>query len=178
MASELRVDKIVPTDGVAANGSGGLVQTRFSQFRTTSSASTTSQTFIDSGLQCSITPKFATSKILITVDAFYWFQSATETDYCVTTIYRDSTNLADGDLGGNATQTSGSSSQNSMHWYAAQNPIATYNHGFSFSFLDQTHNSTSELTYKLYMRCNNSGSQLWYSWDGQIKHMRLQEFSA
>ena len=59
MASELRVDKIIPTDGVAANGSGGLVQTKFTQFRTASSASTTSQSFIDSGLQCSITPKFA-----------------------------------------------------------------------------------------------------------------------
>ena len=29
MSSELRVDKIIPVDGVAANGSGGLVQTRF-----------------------------------------------------------------------------------------------------------------------------------------------------
>ncbi len=178
MASELRVDKIIPTDGVAANGSGGLVQTKFTQFRTTSSASTTSQSFIDSGLQCSITPKFATSKILITVNAFYWFQDANESDYCVATIYRGSTNLADGDLGSNATQTSGNSSQNSMQWYPAQSPIATYNNGFSFDFLDQTHNSTSELTYKLYMRCNTSGSQLWYGWVGQIKHMRLQEFSA
>ena len=178
MSSELRVDKIVPTDGVPANGSGGLVQTRFTQFRPPSSQNTTSQTFIDSGLQCSITPKFATSKILITVDAYYWFQDTNESDYCVTTIYRDSTNLADGTLGGNATQTSGNSTVNSMHWYAAQSPIANYNQGFSFSFLDQTHNSTSELTYKLYMRCNTSGSQLWYSWVGQIKHMRLQEFSA
>ena len=178
MASELRVDKIIPVDGVAANGSGGLVQTRFTQFRPPSAASTTSTSFIDSGLQCSITPKFTTSKILITVDAYYWFQDNNESDYCVTTIYRDSTNLGDGTLGGNATQTSGNHSQNSMHWYAAQSPIASYNKGFSFSFLDQTHNSTSELTYKLYVRCNTSGSQLWYSWVGQIKHMRLQEFSA
>ena len=178
MASELRVDKIIPTSGVATNGSGGLVQTRFTQFRPPSSASTTSTSFIDSGLSCSITPKFTTSKILITVNAFYWFQSASESDYCVATIYRGSTNLADGTLGGNATQTSGSASNNSMQWYPAANPIASHNNGFSFDFLDQTHNSTSELTYKLYMRCNTAGSQLWYSWVGQVKHMRAQEFSA
>ena len=64
MASELRVDKIIPTSGVATNGSGGLVQTRFTQIRR-DSASTTSTSFIDTGIQCSITPKFATSKILV-----------------------------------------------------------------------------------------------------------------
>ena len=178
MASELRVDKIIPVDGVAANGSGGLVQTRFTQFRPPSAASTTSTSFIDSGLQCSITPKFTTSKILITVDAYYWFQDNNESDYCVTTIYRDSTNLGIGDLGNNATSGTGSSSQNSLQWYAAMNPIASYNIGFSFEFLDQTHNSTSELTYKLYLRCNTSGSQLWYAWPGQVSTMRLQELSA
>ena len=178
MSSELRVDKIIPTDGVAANGGGGLVQTRFTQFRPSSSASTTSTSFIDSGLSCSITPKFTTSKILISVNAYWWFQDNNESDYCVATIYRGSTNLGDGNLGGNATQTSGSSNQNSLQYYASQSPIASYNNGFVFDFLDQTHNSTSELTYKLYMRCNTSGSQLWYSWVGQIKQMRLQEFSA
>ena len=178
MTSELRVDKIIPVNGVAANGSGGLVQTRFTQFKPTSSQSTTSQTFSDTGLHCSITPKFATSKILITVNAYFWFQDASEVDYCVATIYRDSTNLGDGTLGGNATQTSANSSQNSMQWYQSGNPMASHNQGFSFDFFDQTHNSTNELTYKLYLRSNNSGSQLWYSWSGQMKHMRVQEFSA
>ena len=177
MASELRVDKIIPTSGVATNGSGGLVQTKFSQIRR-SSASTTSTSFVDTGIQCSITPKFTTSKILITVNAFYWFQSASESDYCVATIYRGSTNLADGTLGGNATQTSGSASNNSMQWYPAANPIASYNNGFSFEFVDQAHNSTSELTYKLYVRCSQSGTQLWYGWPGQVSTMRLQELSA
>ena len=176
MASQLRVDKIVPVDGAPTGGGGGIIQ--IVQATLDTKTSTTSTSYTDTGLSVSITPKFSTSKILITVDAYYWFQDNNESDYCVTTIYRDSTNLGDGTLGGNATQTSGNHSSNSMHWYAAQSPIASYNQGFSFSFLDQTHNSTSELTYKLYMRCNNSGSQLWYSWDGQIKHMRLQEFSA
>ena len=178
MASELRVDKIIPTSGVATNGSGGLVQTRFTQFRR-SSASTTSTSFVDTSIHCSITPKFATSKIIISINSYYWFQSASESDYCIATIYRDSTNLADGTLGSNATQTSGTASAPAgLQWYAAQNPIASHNIGFSFEFVDQAHNSTSELTYKLYVRCSQAGSQLWYGWPGQVSTMRLQELSA
>tara|TARA_Y100001937_G_C7052806_1_gene299944 strand:- start:39 stop:572 length:534 start_codon:yes stop_codon:yes gene_type:complete len=177
MASELRVDKIIPTSGVATNGSGGLVQTRFTQIRR-DSASTTSTSFIDTGVHCSITPKFSTSKIMISISHYFWFQSDNESDYCVATIYRDSTNLGDGNLGSNATSGTNSSSGNSMQWYTAQSPIASYNNGFSFEFVDQAHNSTSELTYKLYMRCNTSGSQLWYGWPGQVSTMRLQELSA
>ena len=177
MSSELRVDKIIPTSGVATNGSGGLVQTRFTQIRG-NSASTTSTSFIDTGIHCRITPKYATSIISISVSHYYWFQSASETDYCVATIYRDSTNLGDGNLGSNATSGTGSSSNGSMQYYPAANPIASYNNGFSFEFVDQAHNSTSELTYKLYVRCSQAGTQLWYGWPGQVSTMRLQELSA
>jgi len=177
MASELRVDKIIPVDGAPTNGSGGVVQTKFTQYRR-GSASTTSTSFIDTGVQCSITPKFANSKIFISVTHYYWFQSVTENDYCVATIYRDSTNLGVGDLGSNATQSSGTTNNGSMQYWPAQNPIADYNNGISFDFVDQAHNSTSALTYKLYLRCANSGSQLWYGWPGQVSTMRLQEFSA
>ena len=178
MASELRVDKIVPTSGVATNGSGGLVQTKFTQIRR-NSASTTSTSFVDTGIHCAITPKFTTSKIIISLNHYYWFQSNSENDYCIATIYRDSTNLGSGDLGNNKTDSgTGSSGSGSMQYYPAANPIATYNNGFSFEFVDQAHNSTSELTYKLYMRCSQSGSQLWYGWPGQVSTMRLQELSA
>ena len=177
MSSELRVDKIIPTSGVATNGSGGLVQTKFSQIRR-SSASTTSTSFVDTSIQCSITPKFATSKIIISINSYYWMQSDSESDYCIATIYRDSTNLGDGNLGSNATSGTGSSSNGSMQYYPAANPIASYNNGFSFEFVDQAHNSTSELTYKLYVRCSQAGTQLWYGWPGQVSTMRLQELSA
>jgi len=73
MASELRVDKIVPVDGVASDsgtnplyrGAGGVVQVVYAQTRT--QQSTTSSTFTDAdNLFVDITPKFSTSKILIT----------------------------------------------------------------------------------------------------------------
>jgi len=72
MASELRVDKIVPVDGVASDsgsnplylGAGGVVQVLYAQTR--SQQSTTSTTFTDAdNLFVDITPKFSTSKILI-----------------------------------------------------------------------------------------------------------------
>ena len=63
MSSELRVDKIVPVDGVPSGGGGGIIQvvtaTKGSQSVTTSSS------FTSTGLEATITPKFSTSKILI-----------------------------------------------------------------------------------------------------------------
>ena len=76
MASELRVDKIIPTTGVPTNGTGGVIQTVYSQFKSTT-LSTTSTSFIDTGTSATITPKFATSKILIHSNFFYVFAIVT-----------------------------------------------------------------------------------------------------
>ena len=74
MASELRVDKILPVDGAPSDsgsnplylGAGGVVQVVYAQTRTQQSS--TSQTFTDAtNLFVDITPKFSTSKMLITV---------------------------------------------------------------------------------------------------------------
>ena len=72
MASELRVDKIVPVDGVASDsgsnplylGAGGVVQVVYAQTKT--QQSTTSSGFTDAtNMFVDITPKFSTSKMLI-----------------------------------------------------------------------------------------------------------------
>ena len=64
MSSELRVDKIVPTDGVPTGGGGGIIQVK--QTLKTDSFHTTSQSYTDiTGMTISITPKFNTSKILL-----------------------------------------------------------------------------------------------------------------
>ena len=76
MASQLRVDKIVPVDGVPTNGGGGIIQvvqaTKNDQFSTAS----TSLTDV-TGMSCVITPKFNTSKILFN----FSFNLATERTY-------------------------------------------------------------------------------------------------
>ena len=65
MASELRVDKIVPTSGVPSGGGGGVIQV--TQGSRTSRSQTTSQSYVASGLSGTITPKVNTSKVLVTV---------------------------------------------------------------------------------------------------------------
>ena len=63
MSSELRVDKIVPVDGVPTGGGGGIIQTIMGS--TTTQVETTSKTFSDSTLTATITPTRSDSKILI-----------------------------------------------------------------------------------------------------------------
>ena len=64
MSSELRVDKIIPTGGIPTGGGGGVIQvvSFTTQTETTANAGTT---FVDTGVSATITPKFATSRILI-----------------------------------------------------------------------------------------------------------------
>ena len=66
MSSELRVDKIIPTDGVpaGAHNAGGIIQIK--QFYVTSNIMTTSSSDTDV-ITGTITPHFSTSKIWILV---------------------------------------------------------------------------------------------------------------
>ena len=66
MSSELRVDKIIPTDGVpaGAHNAGGIIQIK--QFYVTSNIATTSSSDTDV-ITGTITPHFSTSKIWILV---------------------------------------------------------------------------------------------------------------
>ena len=63
MSSELRVDKIIPTAGVPTGGGGGIIQVV--QDTITSETSTSSSSYVTSGLSLNITPKFSTSKVLV-----------------------------------------------------------------------------------------------------------------
>ena len=67
MSSELRVDKIVPTDGVPTGGGGGIIQIKQSSYNTHPSLSNTTMAAI-SGWTVVMTPKFNTSKMLVTVN--------------------------------------------------------------------------------------------------------------
>ena len=74
MASELRVDKIIPTTGVPTGGGGGIVQVKQIQHSTNVDYSTNSFTAGSSSsgnFAITITPKFATSKILLSFTSMY-----------------------------------------------------------------------------------------------------------
>ena len=70
MASQLRVDKILPVDGAPTGGGGGIVQVVGTMNTTqVSTTNTLLNNPTDSGMSVTITPKFATSKILIMINA-------------------------------------------------------------------------------------------------------------
>ena len=59
MASELRVDRIIPVDGVPTGGAGGVIQMKHSLATTAVSNSTTS--YVSTGTTVTITPKSSTN---------------------------------------------------------------------------------------------------------------------
>ena len=65
MASELRVDKILPVDGAPTGGGGGIIQVVQSFDTATSSSSVDGGALSDHVLTQAITPKFNTSKVLV-----------------------------------------------------------------------------------------------------------------
>ena len=74
MASELRVDKIIPTTGIPTGGGGGIIQIQ-QTVKTDTWAGDMANNFPNfeevTGLNVSITPKFATSKLLVTANVCY-----------------------------------------------------------------------------------------------------------
>ena len=112
-------------------------------FLTTTSSSFT-QTNTDFSL--SISPRFNTSKIYISVITFKYIDS---NNYAYTTIYRDSTNLGGSDRG--LSEESG----NSHTW----NTVV-------INFLDSPA-TTSTITYKIYAR-RNTGGTLYLGGDNDV----------
>ena len=66
MASKLRVDHIEPVSGIPTGGGGGIIQVISTSWNSTTSSTSTSFVEISSNLRTTITPKFNTSKILVT----------------------------------------------------------------------------------------------------------------
>ena len=95
MSSELRVDKIIPTAGVPTGGGGSIIQTV--QTVKTDAFTTTSQPFTDiTGLSATITPKFSTSKSLIS-----YTLSISSNGFPMFKLLRGSTDIFVGDAASN-----------------------------------------------------------------------------
>ena len=141
MASELRVDKIIPTDGVPTGGGGGIIQVK--QTLKTDSFHTTSQSYTDiTGMTVSITPKFNTSKILLQCNI--QFGGALNL-YAPVRLLRDSTHIGQSTVySGSQTNATFSLNLTDVSGTASQYKI------FStvYQILDSPA-TTSEVTYKL-----------------------------
>ena len=99
MTSQLRVDKIVPVDGVPSGGGGGIIQVvqtiKTDDDFSTSAPLSTKATI--TGLSATITPKFSTSKVLIMMNLMVGAGGDTTGGG---TILRDSTPIGIADASG------------------------------------------------------------------------------
>ena len=142
MASQLRVDKIVPVDGAPTGGGGGIVQVKSTTLTTNVNvtiASGANTTFYDvSGLSVAITPKFSTSKILIRYNINVSIN--TDSNIAFFQIVRGSTAVGNGTQG---------SSRTKCHTALRGQHSDTNPHGVtSGEFLDSP-STTSATTYKI-----------------------------
>ena len=140
MASQLRVDKIVPVDGAPRGGGGGIIQVVHSSATAETSqanSGTTQTTLTDTGLSATITPKFSTSKVLVLVHQTYQIDNGSnDVQFQINMLLRDgSNNTLHGGMGYNA-----------LRW---KNMISTSN-VYSLNFLHSP-NTTSAFTYKMTM---------------------------
>jgi len=136
---------VLTTAGVPASAmpAGSVIQVVQGYLGTTASASTSNNIAVDTGLQASITPSSASSKILVQYNVFLGQQSSYN---MFVRILRDSTYI------GNGTSEGGRPVGNAV----ANNYHAT-NDGYSLSptsnvYLDSP-NTTSSITYKIQMGC-------------------------
>ena len=146
MASKLRVDSILPVDGAPTGGGGGIVQVKCTTKQDMFDTSSTS--FVDiTGLSVSITPKFSTSKMLVTVNVF-----ANCEDASVLRLMFDSTPIGNG----NSADSGGADNQG---FAMVRQDDGNLGSGYGIQLL-HTPGDTSSHTYKIQGRATNSSYSL------------------
>ena len=164
MSSELRVDKIVPTDGVPTGGGGGIVQVKQIQHSISVDYSTNSfsaGTSSGGNFAITITPKFATSKILVSFTSMYDLNAANQRVYI--TMFRSIG-------GGTASNIVGGRGLVEI-WNPDSRTQATAN----AQYLDSP-NTTQQITYTMYAQVS-SGNFYLGLYNNQ-KWMQAMEVSA
>ena len=189
MASELQVttlrgvptganaNQIIVPSGQTLAAPGHIIQVVTGQDTTVGTGLTTSTTTLSStGLSCTITPKFANSMLLGSVTFNYWFNADSSGNYCVSTIYRDSTNLATLPQSQAFSSFSDHTSGAVLQWDTSQDNNADQNISTTFPFMDKP-NSTSALTYTLYCKPYNNSNTLYVNWDNQAASIHIMEIA-
>ena len=151
MASQLRVDKILPVDGAPTSGGGGIVQIVH--------ASTSSHTYNNNtsyaditGVTATITPKFTSSKILIQCSLAV---SKDNNHSFLGRVVRDGSAISGS--GGVAEDSHGN--QEAGVWWLVRTTVHSAN-PLMVSYLDSP-SSTSAITYKAQGKC--SASSVYYA---------------
>ena len=141
MASELRVDKIIPTSGVPTGGGGGIIQ--IVSASQTSTFATSSTSFVDvTNATLNITPTSSSSKIYVTMQGGRFGMYSNAGYYSEVQVLRDSTVIA-------STQPSNRGSNNN----------GNANGCAALSKLDSP-NTTSQITYKVQVKSSSSSGSV------------------
>ena len=152
MSSTLRVDQIIPVDGVPTGGGGGIIQ--IVTATTSVEKDVTTDTYTDSGLTCNITPKFVTSKILVIVDQFCQVRRATDEALGGIRLLRDSTTIQQGP---NATAGSGGYQPFGFGISSVEGQSGTiYFYGRQNITILDSPATTSQVTYKTQQAVKNT----------------------
>lgn len=129
----------LPSTSQTLGGSSGKILQVLQNVKS-DTASTSSTSFVDTGLSQAITPSSSSNKILISYDVY---MGHTQSEVSFINIVRDSTTIA---------QPSGSANYPATtHQYIGALVMKQH----SMSFLDSP-NTTSQITYKLQYRCDSN----------------------
>ena len=172
MASELRVDRIIPTTGVPTGGGGGIIQVV--QASTTSRAATSSTSYVSTNLSATITPRFSTSKIYITLGGDTNSNGTANVQYL--TYYRSINGGAFSNIAPNGPNDSAGADSNRglCMCYGESSRIQV---PIAMPFLDSP-NTTQPVEYKVYQK-SESGTVEFPADNGyQAARMFLFEVSA
>jgi hypothetical protein len=184
MASELRVDRISPVNGIASvtqnlggNAGGGIIQVRHSNTKgqTFASADSPTSTFIATGIDGSITPTRSDSKILIIANpsVMTWNNSSNQGNGSIKIMRKIA--------GGSYTECSPVQIGTQVGYYDYGGSGVMGFNNISMIGVDEP-STTSEVTYQFYVkRLVGSGIRLGYQLTSDIgsnSHFTLMELSG
>jgi len=153
MASELRVDKIIPTSGVPSGGGGGVIQV--TQGNMNYRSLTSSNSYVTTGLSGTITPKINTSKVLVTVTTSATWDSGSSTLAVIIRRKVGGSYLANSPLGSTGHGNVNSPDGATMGAYSGAGGAQNNQMPMTVQWWDSPA-TTSAITYELWMAGNGS----------------------
>lgn len=182
MASELHVDAIKHSGGTSAltidssgnlttsanlHSAGHVVQVTMTESHGVA-LTTTSESMVATGITATITPKFSSSKILILCS---FTATSSTSNSIVGTAYKMYRSIA----GGSDTVVTGMASASQAGFLEYNSNASSYNHSVATFTNQDSPSTTSEITYKVFFKRQNSTNfaSIQRDWGGV--HIQLME---
>ena len=178
MASELRVDRIIPVNGVPTGGGGGVIQVTQGNMNTRSMMSASA--YVASGLSGTITPTRTDSKVLVTVTTTATYTSAAATAGYIIRRKVGGSYIENSPLGDSGHGNINTPDGATMAIYSNDGSVSNNQYPMTLQWWDSPA-TTSEITYELWMAGNGTdtigigglGNQAGYEIYSQIVMMEV-----